>query len=464
MKNFPSSAVGTATRSPESQESSTPPARSFGGSIALLLAGALALALSTSGCASWPGIVDRKTPEGQDTSEKIEVQGLRQAIGDAAELGGSLQLFLVHGMSNHPFGPEGELGRRLGTPDYSQLLDEIKKPAWRAAKKEAVISAIQDYQFDPLVKRLAKELGVRDSRSDPSIEHATLEWLEDDGKLLGYQLRWPFEGSPDQNGRIPRLVVHLNSWAMVTIPHKVKLLGDDNHAGRKDFRLNRGLKDGLVSWGLMDAALYVGAGRTGMQQAVAQGLHLLAEGSLAPSRHDRFAFGAASLGSVITLDTMKNLLEHGGVCYGGMCRRLAPETIASMFRKGVPLFLFANQIPLLDPASVPASAAGSTAISESTAALTDLAERLPQGAVLTVVAFSDPSDMLSYRVPAIATARKSAVIRVVNIAVRNQSVGLWWLVSDPLAAHTGFPKTRAVMNEMVNGMTIEASATSPTGP
>jgi hypothetical protein len=205
------------------------------------------LALASGGCASWPGIVDRETPAGQDTSEKIEVQGLRQAMGDAAELGGSLQLFLVHGMSNHPFGPEGELGGRLGTPDYPRLLEEIRKPAWRAAKKKALITAIQDYQFNPLVERLAGELGVRDSRSDPRIEPATLEWLEDDGTLLGYQLRWPFEGSTDHNGRVPRFVVHLNSWAMVTIPHKVKLLGDDNHAGRRDFLLNRGLKEDIAA-------------------------------------------------------------------------------------------------------------------------------------------------------------------------------------------------------------------------
>jgi hypothetical protein len=408
------------------------------------------VALSSGGCASWPGIVDRETPVGQDSSQDIQVQGLRKAMDDAAEHGGSLQLFLVHGMSNHPFGPEKTFQKTLGIADYPKLVEEIPKPEWREEKKEACIAAIKRYQFDPLVTRLIKELGFEQTSQQP----ATLEWLQDGEQLLGYQLRWPFESAPDRNGRVRRLVVHLNSWAMVTIPHKVKLLGDDNYAGRRDFPINRGLKDGLVSWGLMDAALYVGAGKKDMQQAVAKGLHLLAEGSPAPNRHDRFAFGAASLGSVITLDTMKNVLNEGGVCYGGVCRRLAPETVSGMFREGVPLFLFANQIPLLDPASIPASGSRNATVSASTSALTDLAEQLPKDGVLTVVAFNDPSDMLGYRVPAIPTHAKGAQIRVVNVAVRNQSLGLWWIFSNPLSAHVDFPKTNAVMNEMVNGITI----------
>ena len=398
-----------------------------------------------------PGIVDIKTPPGQDTSQHLAVPGLNDALDDATDKNGRLHVFLVHGMSNHPFGPEKEFQRRFGVSDYPSLLRHLDDPAWRASKTSAVIGSIQEKQFDPLVDRLARELGVSPSQT----EGPTLEWIENKNRLLGYQLRWPFEGPRDGTGRTPRMVIHLNAWALASIPHKIKLLGDDNHAGRKDFFFNRALKDGLVSWGLMDAALYVGAERANMQHAVETGINWLAHGypqkeTPQPAAGDRYAFGAASLGSAITLDTLKMLLAEPD-----------SPTVARMFRSGVPLYLFANQIPLLDPASVSSGAGNRAKITNSTQALKEIARQLPKDAVLTVVAYNDPSDMLGFPVPAIPDNGDGAKIRVINVAVRNQAFGIWWLFSNPLAAHTGHPRTRTVMKNMADGITVKAAATTP---
>lgn len=407
------------------------------------------MALGLVSCATIPGIKDYRFPHGQKPMGVTHVGGLEEAIDSAAAKGGALHLFLVHGMSNHPFG--SDFASKLGVKDYPDLLEQLKRPAWRREKEGAMIDCITRTQFDPLVTRLAGRLKVK-----PLAESACrLKWIDDRRGLAGYQLRWEFAsdaGTGDGTAPPRRLVVHLNSWAFTTIPAKAGLQAADAYEERNAFPFNKALKDGVVTWGLMDAALYVGSERKRMQHVVAKGLEWVGEEDL---KSGRFAFGAASLGSVITLDTMA---EAAG--------SLNPEISDALFDGTLPLYLFANQIPLLDPAArrpFPAIAKqGGTAPPRSPVAnsLQNFAAQAPRPSrphqihqprgKLTVLAFNDPSDMLGYQVPPVPS--KNVDVTVINVTTRNQAIGIWFLGVNPLDAHTGFPKTRAVVEMMVKGI------------
>lgn len=415
-------------------------------------------------CATWPRIVEKSIATSDKSHPPVTVPGLREAVERAAARGGSVHLFLVHGMSNHPFGGEASFPTEFQAKDYTDILAKLRSNDWREepVRRGRFIAAIRKAQFDPLVPRLVSRLGL-----DYVANSSELEWYEDGKGLLGYKLREVFEGK-STGGKSPRrLVVHLSAWAPVSIAEKIPLMARDNYQERNDFPLNRSIKDGTVSWGLADAAQYVGKNRSRIQYAVALGLESMAKEAGIDSSsanpgvcRDLFAFGAASLGSIITLDALATLAGNGGKqCYldGGRntCVNLDSTVVQAMFSGGLPLYLFANQIPLLWPAIE----GKYKTKGEARALANQIAEFAPAAKQhrFLVVAFNDPADFLGYRVPNLDTG-KGVGIDVINVMTRNQGYGIWWLVNSPLDAHTGFPKTRAVMDFMAEGGKVTKTA------
>ena len=220
------------------------------------------------------------------------------------------------------------------------------------------------------------------------------------------------------------------------------------------------IKDSVITWGLADAAQYVGKSKERIQLAVAKGIESMAkEASIetASGRRnssDKFAFGAASLGSIVTLDTLRSIAEKDGeYCYIGAgkggCVSVSAETVKAMFSRNMPLYFFANQVPLLGPAD-PSTRGMGNVESKVASFAKDIGTKN-----LTVVAFYDPADFLGYRVPKIESNGDTKV-DVVNVMTRNQGFGIWYVINNPLDAHTGFPKTRAVMNFMADGAKVSS--------
>lgn len=393
-------------------------------------------------CATIPGVKRISVPELQPPV-KCRVGGLEDAIQEAARNEGALHLFLVHGMANHPFGKL----KKLGVRNYADLMAKIDRGD---IDEKVLIDLIKKEQFNPLVDNLAKSLGVVPIESSCS-QSPPLVWLRDPKGLMGYQMRSEYVG-PWKDGRQRKLVVHINCWAFTVIPFKERLVELDDYDERNLFRLNKLVKDGIITWGLMDAALYVGGERLRMQDAVAEGLRLVGKEDL---NKGKFAFGAASLGSIITLETFKR--EAKG---------LNPKLTAAFLTGEQPLYLFANQIPLLGPANGGALKRGETedgrhgivapvanalqAFAESAKAANEALE-YPK---LTVVAFNDPADLLGYPVPMIEKrdGKNAVEVTVVNVATRNQGLGIWFAGVNPVSAHTGFAKTRDVVKIMSKGI------------
>lgn len=395
-------------------------------------------------CAPWPRVGDIRPADANDSFGLI---GLETAIDSTDGVDGALHLFLVHGMSNHPFGPEENFQRRFGVSCYGDLLPKVRDPEWRRANEARLVESIITSQFDPLVTNLASRLAIKPVQHEP----CRLTWLGNPDNPHGYQLRWEFAGRT-ASGKTRRMVVHLNNWSLTTIHSKLQLLEDDTYPERNAFFANKKIKDAMVTWGLMDAAMYVGQGRARMQAPVADGLKLVAREDL---KRGRFAFGAASLGSIITLDTMTRIT-----------RSLDPDMTAALFKGDLPLYLFANQIPLLGPAAErsleqmtnPAYRASLTSpVSDSLGQFAAQAVREGKTGdsrpILSVLAFNDPADLLGYRVNP-PKASDDVTVRVANVTTHNRGWGIWGIVTNPYSAHAGFPETSGVIKLMLRDLEV----------
>ena len=405
-------------------------------SVGGFLAGALLLCPS---CATIPGVRKITVPKGQISAEGQKVKGLNESIDEASANGGALHLFLVHGMSNQPFGDPKELGS--GIYSYGDVVEKFKNDKeWRVRNEAMLTERATKAQFEELVSRTADKLGTTEKISEK------LTWIEDKKGVMGYQVRTEYKGASAE-GRQRRLVVHRNCWAFTVIPFKSELLALDNDPARDRYFLNKMLKDSIVTWGLMDAALYVGSQRNRMQDAVSRGLAMVGKEDL---KNGRFAFGAASLGSIITLDTMARDAS-----------KLDSDIKNAFFREEQPLYFFANQVGLLgagdkDPLKSVAKANQTAIVApELSTSLQNFAKSADpttksETAKLTVIAFNDPADFLGYPVP--AQENDSVEFRIVNVSVRNQGLGIWGTVVNPLDAHGGFPKTRGVVKILTEGI------------
>lgn len=422
--------------------------------------------------------------------ENQSVPGLRAALNETAGEGGTLRVFLVHGMSNHPYGDKNAFSDTFDkdVADYPALLEKMKSPAWRNGKKADFIKAIVGSQFTPLIPNLAATLGLHQE------EGVELQWLTGNGEqdVIGYQLRRPFRGVVD--GQERRVVFYVSSWAHTCLEPKSELARHEEYPERKYPIANKGIKDGLVTWGLMDAALYVGTNRHRMEEAVAQGLSAMWAESAGQSAHDRYVFVSASLGSIITLNTLTRILNEAPPA-GTTGKSLSPEAVITMLlppKSGnslrppaspASLHMLANQVPLLAQA-VDNGGAGLKATDAEGAAPSETPLEAPQATALrgfaralsqalgqakslglekqgdgkrqlNVIAYTDPADLLSFQIrkrdlPGFGEL-ENVNIELTNVLVRNPAFGIRPLFSWPLSAHSDFDKSPAVIWLMAEG-------------
>lgn len=197
-------------------------------------------------------------------------------------------------------------------------------------------------------------------------------------------------------------------------------------------RVNSTIKRQIFNWGLADAVIALGPMRNYLNRTMQRAFALAAEGTVASTSQDHVLI-TESLGSFVVLDALS----------------AERPAVGSYLAGSRIIYFFANQFALLELARIanlpdggpePATGPEPSPLQQ----LQTLARTgTPGPRHLQIIALSDPSDMLTYRVPPIEGAT------VVNIYVRNVPRGPLNLLADPIRAHTGHVRTPGVWDVLL---------------
>jgi hypothetical protein len=214
--------------------------------------------------------------------------------------------------------------------------------------------------------------------------------------------------------------------------------------------VNAYLKQQIMNWGMADAVLTLGPLRTYFRRAMNLAFDHAARFQQLDVEGQDFVVISESLGSFVVLDAFGNRFDDSREA-----QRVGERT--------ADLYFFANQFALLhlgrlDPPRGPSTAAPA----EHTPVPREVAPQAPQISLLEqwissrpqgaeqvvrtkqIIAFSDPSDLLTYPVPKLEGAL------VVNVYDRNEWSFLR-LYANPLKAHTRHPSNSDVLDVMFRG-------------
>jgi hypothetical protein len=204
-------------------------------------------------------------------------------------------------------------------------------------------------------------------------------------------------------------------------------------------KINGFVKRELMDWGLSDAVIALGPMRRYLHDTIDKAFDLAAAHAVDALGSTEFVIVAESLGSFIVFDAYAHEKAH----------------VRGLLDRTSYLYFFANQLALLelgrlhDPSQGPAArtSTGAPALSVHQALEAWAKQPRPEGHDFAlapfkqIIAFSDPSDALTFRVPAIPPAK------VVNVCDHNGADPLH-LVAEPVLAHTGHSTNEDVLDIM----------------
>jgi hypothetical protein len=223
---------------------------------------------------------------------------------------------------------------------------------------------------------------------------------------------------------------------------------------------NRALKQEIMDWGLSDAVIALGPMRYYLRKAMNEAFSYANAGA----SNDEFVVVSESLGSFIMMDAYETSTDPNA------------GTVA-VLDKTADLYFFANQFGLLELAritgvpdsfgflpdkpatpsvpglirwSAPARAAASAGVESK--ALAPLPRR-------QIVAFSDPSDALTFYVPCLDGSTEACAdpaVQVLNVYDQNATRWLG-LFENPAAAHVGHSTNQKVLDQMFSTQPTKAS-------
>ena len=193
--------------------------------------------------------------------------------------------------------------------------------------------------------------------------------------------------------------------------------------------LNAYVKDNLLDDCLSDAVIYEGESHVAIRDAMVQTIAQVIAND--PDSDAPLVVVAESLGSKMLFDALSAMLES----WQPQTRALGQQAA----RRLALLFMAGNQLPILGLAE---QSGGLRAIPVQDALqhFLDLRRRQPNRRAealqrLAVVAFTDPNDLLSYR---LLPARYAAPdVAVADILVSNERTWLGW-IENPLTAHLDY--------------------------
>lgn len=260
------------------------------------------------------------------------------------------------------------------------------------------------------------------------------------------------------------------TWSPLTASYKAALNRDfpTVDKGRRPYAravLNRDLKRGLVNDCLTDVVVYGGPNGNGIRQAVSEtmceALGGRLEGRLCDVAPDAapaaLALVTESLGSKLIFDAVLDMWDAAENSSDGTAiNRLAGSLAATRV-----MYMLANQVPLLDSAGAPtiggepglsAAAPGPRTSAGHAFDLLSRARGLARqvSGPMTVVAFSDPNDLLSYRVVPADFPEDLREFRIVNVIVSNDAT-YFGFVERPDTAHCGYSWNPHVFGMLARG-------------
>jgi hypothetical protein len=202
----------------------------------------------------------------------------------------------------------------------------------------------------------------------------------------------------------------------------------------KRARLNGYVKDNLLNDCLSDAVIYEGASHVAIRDAMVRAISQAIDND--PDSDAPLVVVAESLGSKMLFDALSAMLES----WQPQTRALGQQAA----RRLALLFMAGNQLPILalaeqstGPRAIPAR---DMAVADALQRFLDLRRRQPNRRAealqrLAVVAFTDPNDLLSYR---LLPARYAAPdVAVADVLVSNDRTWLG-LIENPMTAHLDY--------------------------
>ncbi|NVD69212.1 hypothetical protein HUX88_01400 [Duganella sp. BJB1802] len=249
-------------------------------------------------------------------------------------------------------------------------------------------------------------------------------------------------------------------WSPLTTPLKRQLCYDQTGKssvceGAPPFtpsraRLNARFKDGLIDDCLPDALVYQGVARDDIQRRMRDAI-LQVMGTSETSPEVPLVVISHSMGSKILFDTLLRMSEEAP----GSPAALVAQRAVDRLRL---LVMAANQIPLLSLADQQIGAAPLAPASDSLQRLLQkrMNARRTAAAVdqrLTLVAFTDPNDLLSYTLPADRYAGEGVV--VYNILASNAPT-YFGLLERPDYAHLNYLTNAGVGRLITCGLPASA--------
>ena len=197
-------------------------------------------------------------------------------------------------------------------------------------------------------------------------------------------------------------------------------------------RFNGMLKDGLLNDCLSDAIIYQGDSRETIRQKMVEAL----DATFARQGAGPLILVTESLGSKITFDALNAMLEGKAAASQVQAARLAASRL-------VQVFMVANQLPILglaDQVALDRKTAGLLPAADPLQRFLALRQAFPRSAdrrfsALTVVALTDPNDLLSYRL--LPSRYATPVVQVADVLVSNRPT-YFGLLENPVTAHTAY--------------------------
>ena len=259
------------------------------------------------------------------------------------------------------------------------------------------------------------------------------------------------------------LLAYTLNWEPIATTIKDRYLAYDRDpklAGTR-LSLDEAIREQLMCDRLSDVVIYAGVGKVEIQKSVREALKIMqqdAEGSIPGGKQYRYVIVTWSLGSKIVFDCLggTELATLHTAADDIKFKRIARHTDAVfMLANQLPLLAMANTSPATQPATphpVPESLQRFIETRNSTAA----GETAPTRH-LSIVAVSDPNDVLSYPIaPWLAQHDPNVEFSNVCISVAHWAAylpvpfGGGW-IANPETAHTGYGSNKEVMRLIIEG-------------
>ncbi len=414
--------------------------RSSAISLALASAALLALAsCSTIGEGVTKAILDKAEEKPAPDSSLCEVAGpaypgLAAGLKDATpSRPKTVRLIIVHGIGEHQ-------------PGYSQLLQH------NLTKR----LGLDGMASSP--KSISLQNGPDSKVTLPSPNLGTLRISRytngQGGELLAFEVTWSDLFAAERNAvKFDEYGLHPGSRADLNASLK-KLVNSLTEP-----LAYHGPKGELARASLIQAFCWAGRNEWADYPVAAHEACNLRDTRQSIIERDTFAIASHSLGSRIAIDSLMALGRVRESYARDPKARAGFQAMQALRDKDITFYMLANQLPLLQVGQGLPDVTGNTAM-YCTPEAPNVRERLFKS--LSIVAFSDPNDVLSYQIPDTFTgefldSRLCAATTNVSIAVANTVSLPGTSFASPEIAHANYEDDERVLTLMAGGL----SGTAP---